>query len=208
MMRRSMPCEYITYIRQCVGLTFVGNRYEKVDGSTRAGLGVSLPTNWTVEVVESWLMVHAVAVNAGKAVHPDTDLFAQDFDMWVECESRFALCLFCFPSLSATFLKNRIIGSLLSSSDRQVQESASRIEQNTIFSSPSIRQLARSVINAVLMPLVPFSEWPEQLESSAEDTSEENFKRIVRVFQWLNGTFSYLVFRCSLLSSLSTLFVT
>ncbi|OJA09801.1 hypothetical protein AZE42_09532, partial [Rhizopogon vesiculosus] len=76
--------------------------YEKVEGSTMVGVGVPLPTNWTVEETESWLMVHVVAVNAGKAVHPDTDLFAQGFD-----------------SLSATFLKNRIIGSLLSSSDCQ-----------------------------------------------------------------------------------------
>ncbi|OJA16829.1 hypothetical protein AZE42_12046, partial [Rhizopogon vesiculosus] len=76
--------------------------YEKVEGSTRAGIGVPLPMDWIVEEAESWLMIHAVAVNAGKAVHPDIDLFAQGFD-----------------SLSATFLKNRIIGSLLSSSDCQ-----------------------------------------------------------------------------------------
>lgn len=33
-----------------------------------------------MEDVESWLMLHAVSVNAGKAVDPDTDLFAQGFD--------------------------------------------------------------------------------------------------------------------------------
>ncbi|KAG0703313.1 putative aminoadipate reductase [Suillus ampliporus] len=106
--------------------------YEKVEGSTRAGIDVPLPTNWTAEDVEGWLMVHAAAVNSDKAVDPDTDVFAQGFD-----------------SLSATFLKNRIIGSLSSSSDRDIQASASRIDQNIIFSSPSIRQLARSVINAI-----------------------------------------------------------
>ncbi|KAG1870690.1 putative aminoadipate reductase [Suillus subalutaceus] len=107
--------------------------YEKVEGSTRAGIDVPLPTSWTAEDIEKWLKIHAAAVNADKAVDPDTDLFAQGFD-----------------SLSATFLKNRIIGSLSSSPDRDVQASASRIDQNIIFSSPSIRQLARSVINAVL----------------------------------------------------------
>jgi hypothetical protein len=60
------------------------------------------------------------------------------------------LCLLCMTSLSATFLRNRVIGSLSSSSDRDIQASASRIDQNVIFSSPSIRRLARSVINAVL----------------------------------------------------------
>ncbi|KAG1750096.1 putative aminoadipate reductase [Suillus lakei] len=107
--------------------------YEKVEGSTRAGIDVPLPISWTAEDVEGWLTVHAAAVNANKAVDPDTDLFAQGFD-----------------SLSATFLKNRILGSLSSSSDRNVQTSALRIDQNIIFSSPSIRRLARSVINAVL----------------------------------------------------------
>jgi hypothetical protein len=53
-------------------------------------------------------------------------------------------------SLSATFLRNRIIGSLSSSPDLNIQASSSRIGQNFIFSSPSIRQLARSVIDAVL----------------------------------------------------------
>ena len=58
----------------------MGDRYEKVEVSTGLGIDVSLPTNWTVEAVESWLMVHAGAVNAGKAVDPDADFFAQGFD--------------------------------------------------------------------------------------------------------------------------------
>ncbi|KAG2047412.1 putative aminoadipate reductase [Suillus hirtellus] len=107
--------------------------YEKVEGSTRIGIDIPLPTSWTAEDVERWLKVHAAAVNVDKQVHPDADLFTQGFD-----------------SLSATFLKNRIIGSLRSSSDRDLQASASRIDQNVVFSSPSIRQLAKKVINAVL----------------------------------------------------------
>ncbi|KAG0702280.1 putative aminoadipate reductase [Suillus ampliporus] len=107
--------------------------YEKVEGSITTGIDVPLPTNWTAKDVESWLMVHAIAVNADKAVDPDTDFFAQGFD-----------------SLSATFLRNRIIGSLRSSPDGDVQASAPRIDQNIVFLNPSIRQLARSVIHTVL----------------------------------------------------------
>ncbi|KAG1744621.1 putative aminoadipate reductase [Suillus paluster] len=110
----------------------INTLYEKVEGSTRAGIDVPLPTNWTADDVENWLMVHAAAVNADKSVDPDADFFAQGFD-----------------SLSATFLRNRILGSLRSSQDHDVQISASRIDQNIIFSNPSIRQLARSVISAV-----------------------------------------------------------
>ncbi|KAG1900203.1 putative aminoadipate reductase [Suillus fuscotomentosus] len=106
--------------------------YDKVE-SGRTGIDIPLPTNWTIEDVESWLMLHAVSVNAGKAVDPDIDFFAQGFD-----------------SLSATFLRSRIVSSLRSSPDRDVQASAPQIDQNIVFSSPSIRRLARSVVHVVL----------------------------------------------------------
>jgi hypothetical protein len=41
------------------------------------------------------------------------------------------------------------------------------------------------------IPLAPFSEWLEKLESSAKDSSEETIKRIVSVSFRLNGTFSH-----------------
>jgi hypothetical protein len=49
------------------------------------------------------------------------------------------------------------------------------------------------------LPLVPFSEWLEKLKVSAKDMSEENMKRVVRVFQWLGITSAHLVFDYSLL---------
>ncbi|KAG2103392.1 putative aminoadipate reductase [Suillus discolor] len=110
----------------------INSLYDKVESGT-TGIDIPLPTNWIVEDVESWLMLHAVSVNAGKAVDPDTDFFTQGFD-----------------SLSATFLRSRIVSSLRSSPDRDVQASAPQIDQNIVFLSPSIRQLARSVIHVVL----------------------------------------------------------
>jgi hypothetical protein len=83
MRRRLMPCEFSTHLSLC-RLDFTGDRYEKVEDSTRAGIDVPLPTSWTAEDVEGWLEVHAAAVNADKAVEPDTDLFVQGFDRWVE----------------------------------------------------------------------------------------------------------------------------
>ncbi|KAG1846284.1 putative aminoadipate reductase [Suillus subluteus] len=108
--------------------------YEKVEGSTKAGIDVPLPTSWTAEDVEEWLKIYAAAVNANKAVDSDTDLFAQGLT----------------GGLSATFLKNHIIDSLSLSSDCDVQASTSWIDQNIIFSSPSICWLMRSVVNVVL----------------------------------------------------------
>lgn len=54
------------------------DRYGRVESSTRAGN--DLPTNYTVDNVESWLVVHAAAANAGKIVDPEADLFVQGFD--------------------------------------------------------------------------------------------------------------------------------
>jgi hypothetical protein len=58
----------------------MGDRYENVESSNKAGIDVPLPANWTVEDVKRWLMVHAAAANAGKTVDPEADLFAQGFD--------------------------------------------------------------------------------------------------------------------------------
>jgi hypothetical protein len=83
----------ISYIRQCVNLTSVDDRYEQVEGTARTGTDMALPTSWTTEDVESWLMVHAAAVSAGVVVDTDTDLFAQGFDRYVEGQLRFVFVL-------------------------------------------------------------------------------------------------------------------
>jgi len=74
-----MLCEWNMHPPMC-GLTYMSDRYETVENSARAGIDVPLPANWTVEAVQSWLMVHATAANAGKIVDPEGDLFAQGFD--------------------------------------------------------------------------------------------------------------------------------
>jgi hypothetical protein len=74
-----MPCEHGTYLPFCQ-LELMGDSYEKVEGSTRIGIDIPLPTSWTAEDVEGWLKVHAAAVNADKEVDPDADLFTQGFD--------------------------------------------------------------------------------------------------------------------------------
>lgn len=58
----------------------MGDRYGKVESGTRASNDVRLLTNWTVDDIESWFMVHAAAANASKIVDPEADLFVQGFD--------------------------------------------------------------------------------------------------------------------------------
>ncbi|KAG1844719.1 hypothetical protein F4604DRAFT_1937408 [Suillus subluteus] len=52
----------ISYICQYAKMTFIGDRYEKVDGSITAGINVSLLTNWTTDDVENWLMALTVCL--------------------------------------------------------------------------------------------------------------------------------------------------
>ncbi|KAI6042371.1 putative aminoadipate reductase [Pisolithus marmoratus] len=106
--------------------------YESVEASATAGIDVSLPSEWTTANVENWLMVHAAAVNSNKPVNPGVDLFEQGFD-----------------SLSATFLRNRINGSLKASPDQNIHEAVSRISQNIVFTYPTLRALAEQLVNII-----------------------------------------------------------
>ena len=52
-------------------------------------------------------------------------------------------------SLSSTFLKNRILGSLGASPHEAIREAASRIGQNVVFANPTVRRLASHLIQCV-----------------------------------------------------------
>ena len=53
-------------------------------------------------------------------------------------------------SLSATFLRNRIIGGLRSSGDANAQKAAFGVTQELVFSFPTIKQLATHIAALVL----------------------------------------------------------
>ncbi|KZP06375.1 acetyl-CoA synthetase-like protein [Athelia psychrophila] len=103
--------------------------YETVEAS--AG-NVEPPSSWAAVDVESWLSVQAVDINSNKPVDADIDLFSQGFD-----------------SLSATFLRNRVIGALRFSSDPDASKAARKITQNVIFSHPTLTQLSVHLIQLV-----------------------------------------------------------
>ncbi|KAI6017888.1 hypothetical protein EDC04DRAFT_2607953 [Pisolithus marmoratus] len=106
--------------------------YESVRVNVPAGVEVSLPSEWTTPKVQNWLMVHAAAVNSNEPVNPGLDLFEQEP-----------------PSLSATFLRYRINGSLRASPDQNVREAVSRISQNIIFAYPTVRALAEHLVDSI-----------------------------------------------------------
>ena len=133
-----------------VHLSNCRHRYDTVQQSSNAN-GIAPPATWTVDDVERWLLAHAKAImtDSGDHLSPYVDMFEHGFDRFV-----FTSCLTLIPlnfasSLSATYLRNRILGALRSSSDSAVQAAAKHVPQDFIFAHPSIRNLGSAVIRLI-----------------------------------------------------------
>lgn len=99
--------------------------YDVVELSHEVGDNI-LPLQWTESELASWLLSQATHVRTD--LKPTVDLFAQGFD-----------------SLSATYLRNRLISALKKSSELGIQNISCLITQNIIFEHPTIHSLARKV---------------------------------------------------------------
>ncbi|KAF7979760.1 hypothetical protein HWV62_41154 [Athelia sp. TMB] len=102
--------------------------YEQVDASLKAAANVSPPKTWSRGNIQIWLEAQAKDIVSGRAIAVDVDLFEQGFD-----------------SLSATFLRNRIISTLQNSTKMDVSNAAKEITQNFVFANPKITQLATRI---------------------------------------------------------------
>ena len=124
-------------------------RYQSVEASATAGIEVPLPVEWSPSPVKGWLIVHATTVNSETTVNADVDLFEQGFDRYVWISFLKAAQLIFPKSLSATFLRNRIIGSLKASPMKNVRDVASRVSANVVFSNPTLTGLANELVNLI-----------------------------------------------------------
>ncbi|TFK46677.1 NAD(P)-binding protein [Heliocybe sulcata] len=97
--------------------------YEAVESSFKSE-NVDPPLSWTTGDLTPWLLANAEHINNGRKVDPDADLFEQGFD-----------------SLSATFLRNRIIGALRLGA----KQALAGLTQNIVYSNPTVHQLAAAV---------------------------------------------------------------
>ncbi|RDB20292.1 Non-canonical non-ribosomal peptide synthetase FUB8 [Hypsizygus marmoreus] len=88
------------------------------------------PFSWNAPNVEEWLLRQAVDLTGTSTgtLSPSVDLFEQGFD-----------------SLSATFLRDRIVEALRSSNDPDTQKAAQDLEQNCVYSFPVIKDLAAHI---------------------------------------------------------------
>ncbi|KAI0085165.1 hypothetical protein BDY19DRAFT_909277 [Irpex rosettiformis] len=101
----------------------VENLYKAAEQSAET-TGVGAPTSWNVDDIQAWLQEQATGLHDDISPDVSRDLFEQGFD-----------------SLSATFLRNRIISAL-----RSLNKDAARdVSQNLVFDHPTIKQLAEAV---------------------------------------------------------------
>ncbi|KEP48049.1 putative acetyl-CoA synthetase-like protein [Rhizoctonia solani 123E] len=103
--------------------------YLELEKDTSAVEGVEPPQSWTsTKDVEDWIS-KSVQSLLGREVDVTGDLFQQGMD-----------------SLTATMLLRILKSSLHASSDPNVQSAATKINQQTIFGKPTVRQLAQLLV--------------------------------------------------------------
>ncbi|KAF7373865.1 General substrate transporter [Mycena sanguinolenta] len=84
-----------------------------------------MPALWEPPSIQRWLLELAAELADVSNISVDTDLFHQGFD-----------------SLSATFLRRRIIAAMRASKDPALRKVAPDISQSLVYSHPTIRQLS------------------------------------------------------------------
>ncbi|KAF8601147.1 acetyl-CoA synthetase-like protein [Ceratobasidium sp. AG-I] len=104
--------------------------YNVLEGSITLSAQVGAPESWSQEeAVKGWVQL-CVENILGRKVEVDGDLFQQGMD-----------------SLTATMLLRTLKSSLFSSGDSTVRQASEILNQQTIFSNPTIGQLARNIVD-------------------------------------------------------------
>ncbi|KII90242.1 hypothetical protein PLICRDRAFT_40443 [Plicaturopsis crispa FD-325 SS-3] len=109
--------------------------YDTIDAASTSGGAVEPPLTWSADHVERFLVEQSRDIHEGREISSETDLFGQGFD-----------------SLSATFLRNRIISALRRSQDPSTQRAVGLVTQNIVFANPTIKQLAEHLASLVAYP--------------------------------------------------------
>ncbi|KAJ6473849.1 putative aminoadipate reductase [Mycena sanguinolenta] len=104
----------------------INSIFQTVEEQTRPIDSISPPSKWELAILEPWLLDVATALSNIRPISPTMDLFEQGFD-----------------SLAATIFRLRIIRVLRSLEEPSFAQAASTIEQNLVYSRPTIAALSR-----------------------------------------------------------------
>ncbi|KZT05750.1 putative aminoadipate reductase [Laetiporus sulphureus 93-53] len=132
--------------------------YEAVEQSSSSD-AAHPPPSWKGSDLTSWLIDQATLLNDHRSIDKSRDLFEQGFDS-------------CF-SLSATFLRNKIIGALRASPDPAASSAALEIHSDFVFSHPTVGELADAISKLV---------HPEESTSMHTQSPEEQIATLVEKY--------------------------
>ncbi|KAJ7165465.1 putative aminoadipate reductase [Mycena crocata] len=99
--------------------------YELVSENSNTIRSIKPPSAWETLSIQFWLLELVTELTDLDNISSEADLFQQGFD-----------------SLSATFLRLRILGSMKSAQDAEIRNAAMALTQNLVYSHPTISQLA------------------------------------------------------------------
>ena len=112
----------------------------------------AVPFSWTIEGVLAWLVSHASTISQGCSLDPSANLFEQGFDRYGSRTSENIMISRQVCSLSATFLRNRVVNALRKAPDIRIRDPISLISPNIVFEHPSLRHLAARIASLVGEP--------------------------------------------------------
>jgi hypothetical protein len=125
-MRTSEPCESVL-CAIAISADAHLRRYDSVENPAK-GNDVPPPEAWTEPELARWLLALASAVRDGASIDPDADLFGQGFD-----------------SLSATFLRNGVLGAIRTAIDPAVGTIAAGVSNGFVYAHPSVQSMAAAL---------------------------------------------------------------
>ena len=119
-----------------------------MDATSWSSSGSIGPSSWTTESILPWLIEHASTIGRGRSLDPYADLFAQGFDRY-GVQTGKSVVILQFYSLSATYLRNRIVNALRKAPNTQIQVSVCVVPPNIVFENPNLHLLAARIVSLV-----------------------------------------------------------
>ncbi|KAF5384130.1 hypothetical protein D9615_003351 [Tricholomella constricta] len=109
--------------------------YATVELNAKSPESIRPPVTWSLADVQAWILAQVVDLTSRGDISLSADLFEQGFD-----------------SLTATFLRIRIVSALRSSHDAAIQSAANALTQNLVYSYPIVKDLAAHVVSLYASP--------------------------------------------------------
>ncbi|KAF8871770.1 putative aminoadipate reductase [Infundibulicybe gibba] len=121
--------------------------YDALELGVKESQNVNPPTSWQEDDVRTWILAEAQRLHNGKGFSPSVDLFEQGFD-----------------SLSATFLRHRLLAALRASGSVDDERIIPQLAPNILYSNPTVDRLSAVISKVVATPNLRIDAQDQTLE--------------------------------------------